>query len=298
MKTQLMWLASLVASFAAACVHGQEPVFSGPQPGEALPALQARGVFDQKAGKATELVPENCQNPILIVFVHELTRPSVAVTRAVMNYAATRAEDGLRTAIVFLFDDLTEGTQILKRARHALPNKTAIAISPEGKEGPGSYGLNRNVTLTVLVADKGKVAANFALVQPSVQADVPKVLESLVAVIGGKVPSLDQLDIPGNPREEMKPGETDLRPLLAPVIRKNASEQEVEKAAGNVEEHVRKHPEVGVKIGDVARRIIQAGKLENYGTSELKSFCKNGPSSIPQRTSPRSPAVSEENTPR
>ena len=63
----------------------------------------------------------------------------------------------------------------------------------EGKEGPGSYGLNRNVTLTILVGKEGKVTANFALVQPSTQADLPKILEEVAKVAGGPVAKAEHL---------------------------------------------------------------------------------------------------------
>jgi len=46
-----------------------------------------------------------------------------------------------------------------------MADKAPTGISPDGEEGPGSYGLNRKMTLTILVANKGKVTANFALVQ-------------------------------------------------------------------------------------------------------------------------------------
>ena len=49
-----------------------------------------------------------------------------------------------------------------------------MVISLDGIEGPGNYGLNRKVTLTLLVAKGTKVVANFAIVQPN-ETDAPKV---------------------------------------------------------------------------------------------------------------------------
>ena len=52
--------------------------------------------------------------------------------------------------------------------------KSPIGISLDGKEGPGSYGLNREVMITVLVAKENKVTANFAILSPN-ETDAPKI---------------------------------------------------------------------------------------------------------------------------
>ncbi len=198
----LMVLAHLGPSGAAG--HALEAVFSGPQVGEKLPLFTMRGVFDSEAGKSIDLVSQAAGKPVLLVFVHETNRPSVALTRTVMTYAARRVGDGLVSGVVWLTDDPTATEQLLKRARHALPKGVPIGISMDGKEGPGAYGLNRNVTLTVLVARNNQVTANFALVQPSVQADAPKILAEIVKLIGGKAPTLRELE-PRSERVSPKP---------------------------------------------------------------------------------------------
>ena len=171
----------------------QDKVFSGPQVGEKLKPFKVRGVFDDDAGKDLDFVTKADGKPIVLVFVHDVNRPSIGLTRVLMSYAMTRAKDGLANGTVWLTDDATEAEATLKRMRHALAKDAPIGISPDGKEGPGAYGLNRNVTLTILVAKDDKVTANFALVQPSMQADLPKILKEIVAVAGGEVPKLEDL---------------------------------------------------------------------------------------------------------
>ena len=117
----------------------QEQVFSGPQVGEKLAPFQMIGVFDVEAGQSLDIVKSIADKPLVLVFVHDLTRPSIAVSRAVMKYAASREKDGLASAMVFLGDDLTAMEARVKRARHALEQNTTIGISPDGQEGPGSY---------------------------------------------------------------------------------------------------------------------------------------------------------------
>ena len=72
--------------FISAPARGDEPVFSGPQAGEKLTPFTMTGVFDQSAGNAIDLVSTAAGKPILLVFVHEANCPSIAVSRALLNY--------------------------------------------------------------------------------------------------------------------------------------------------------------------------------------------------------------------
>lgn len=90
----------------------------------------------------------------------------------------------------------------MKLAKKSLGFKGTVGVSPDGLEGPGKYGLNSKVELTILMAKEGKVTANFALVQPSVN-DTPAVAEAIVKQVGGKAPTLkelEQLAYPGQGR--------------------------------------------------------------------------------------------------
>ena len=109
----------------------------------------------------------------------------------------------MHTGVAFLTADATDTKNWIKRAVGALPKNVPLGIAEGGQEGPGAYGLNRNVAITILVAKEGKVVANFALVQPSLQADGPKILKEIVDVLGGgKVPSIEELIKPPETRRE------------------------------------------------------------------------------------------------
>ena len=267
----------------------EDPVFSGPQAGEKITAFKVRGVFDDLAGKEIDLIEKAQGKPILFIFVHQLTRPSNALTQGLMRYVEQHPQK-LYGSLIFLGDDVTALESRLKRARHALPKKAPVTISLDGKEGPGAYGLNRNVTLTILFATKGKVVSNFALISPSLQADMPKVLTPIVEVVGGKVPTLADLGMKRSmarkpatrPNDTASAAQIDLRPLLGPVIRKDASDEEVKRAALAAEKHFEKHPEVAVKTGRVARQIIATGKLGNYGTKAAQAFLKKWAEQFPE----------------
>lgn len=192
--------------------EAKNEVFSGPQVGEKMGDFVFKPILGgaKEETKDIDPVKEAGGKPTLIVFVHSVTRPSVGLARVLGTYAASRKKDGLQTAVVFLTADATETEAWIKRASGALPKDVPVGYSPDGQEGPGAYGLNRKVTVTVLVAKAGKVTANFALVQPSVQADAPKILEEVVKALGsGKVPPIEELlggrEMPA--RERPKRGE-------------------------------------------------------------------------------------------
>lgn len=264
----------LTAVLAASFVRAEEPaekVFSGPQAGEKLSPFKARGLFGDLAGKEFDLVETAKGKPLFIVFVHEVSRPSLGVTRVLMTYAHKRAKDGLTSGVVFLTDDATKLETWANVAKGALPTEVPLGISTDGAEGPGAYGLNRKVALTVLVGNEGKVTGNFALIQPSVQADVPLVLKSLVAALGGgEVPTLAELGVP----QERNTDPVDFRALLGPVIKLSATPEEVEMAAAAVEAAVAKNEAARKELGIRCKRIVDAGKVSDYGTPPAQEYFK------------------------
>jgi hypothetical protein len=190
-KTCLIALLLLSGTIGLGADSPDEQVFSGPQPGEELTAFTVAGVYDDE-GKDLDFVAQADGKPLLLIFVHQVTRPSAGLTRLLTKYAAGRAGDGLHAGVVWLAADRSEAEQYLKRARQSLDLRSPVGVSLDGAEGPGSLGLNRNVTLTILVANEGKVTANFALVQPAL-TDAPLVLQEVVKLVGGEVPTLEEL---------------------------------------------------------------------------------------------------------
>ena len=264
----VVWLAT------SGHVTADEPIFSGPQVGEKLSPFTVRGVFDDDAGKPLDFVTQASGKPIVLIFVHDVNRQSVSMVRILSQYTVSRQGDGLTTGVVWLNADVTEAENTLKRIRHALAPNAPIGVSGDGLEGPGSYGLNRKVMLTILVGNEGVVTGNFALVQPSLQADLPKILESVVSVVGGSVPKLEDLEGMREMNRTARESSTapDLRPLLAPVIRRDATPEEVDKAATAVEEQADKDEAIRKEVGRIANTIIDGGKLTDYGTPKAQEY--------------------------
>ncbi|MCA9168955.1 MAG: hypothetical protein KDB23_14875 [Planctomycetales bacterium] len=260
-----------------------ETIYSGPQVGEPLSPFLVRGVYDDDAGQEIDFVQRADSKPIVLIFVHDVNRPSVALTRVLTTYTHSRAKDGLTTGIVWLDDDATEAERTLQRIRHALAPNVPIGISIDGREGPGSYGLNRNVTLTILVANENTVTANFALVQPSLQSDLPKILTKIVEVVGGEVPRLETLEgMPQMMRGRMQsaraaPNEAvmaDLRDRIRPVIQRDATDEEIDTAATAVEAYLENNPAARREVGRIATTIVNSDKLTNYGTARSQAVLR------------------------
>lgn len=255
----------------------EEAEYSGPQAGEAVGGFEVLGVFPPLENQKFDFVAKAKEKPLLLIFVHDLNRQSIAFTRILATYAASRQSDGLQTGIVWLDDDSTNAIATLRRIQHALPKDVSIGISVDGREGPGSYGLNRKVTLTILLIEKNKTIANHALIQPSLQVDMPKVLQSIVSKIGGEAPELASLE--GMPPMESESSRNagdppNLRPWLTPIIRRDASEESVIEAASKFEAFLQDNQAAQKEIGRITQTIINAGKLENYGTPKAQEYLK------------------------
>ncbi len=253
-----------------------QPIFSGPQPGEKLASFEVRGVLGDSAGQTLNFVKSAAGKPLVLIFVHEVSRPTISFTRILSAYTVTRAPDGLHTGVIWLDDDATTAESTVKRVQHALTAKAPLGVSLDGREGPGSYGLNRHVALTILIGKDDKVIANFALVQPSLQADLPKVLDAIVKVVGGTAPKLD--DLP-EMKESMSRGATAststnelLRPYLRPIIQRDASAEQVESAITKLEKFVADNKEAREELIRIAKTIADSGKLSNYGTQPAQAF--------------------------
>jgi hypothetical protein len=180
---------SLTLSLA---VRADDPVFSGPQPGEKLTPFKVQNVLGASAGKEIEVLGEIKGGPCLLIFVHEWTRPTLQLVRPLDIYAAKWAGDGLATRIIMLGADRQKAEQFLQGAKNSLALKSIADVSLDGQEGPGNYGLNRKMTVTILVAKENKVVANFAIIQPN-ETDAPKVLAAVAKMLGKTAPTAEEI---------------------------------------------------------------------------------------------------------
>ena len=169
----------------AALLLAQDAKFSGPQPGEKTPGFK---VFDVGSRQEVDTVAEGKGGPALYVFIHELTRPGAALMRALDEYGQVKQARGLRTQFVVLVEDRDAAERHIPNVVKSINLKCPMGISLDGKEGPGAYGLNREVMLTILVARDNKVAANFAIVSPN-ETDAPKIKAAVDEILKVRGPA-------------------------------------------------------------------------------------------------------------
>ncbi len=298
LATTLLLIATLLALiFQSPQSLAQDPVFSGPQAGEKLPPFKVKGVVGEFAGKEYDPVAAADGKPLLLIFFHEKTRPAFGMCRAIAKYTGgLKSSHDLSTHMVLLTDDPSSEENWAKNVvRRNFPDTLEVSVSPDGQEGPGAYGLNRNVALTVLVGNEGRVTANFALVQPQLQADGPKVLQAIAAVAGGgKIPSLAELD-PGYAAREMAgrngmrnqnsdtppPGratqgqqDAKLTGLLRGLINKRATIEDVKQAASDIEAYIATNANAKKELKRIANTVVDSGKLSNYGTEAAQEVLR------------------------
>ena len=164
---------------------GQQKIFSGPQPGETLPPLEVIGLSDKREDEKIDVVKEFGDGEMILIFQDDTpggVRGLLGFSRAIKVFRE-KSNKELPVVSVFLDDDSSKIAAFSKRFRHLLQDVAIITVSPDGRDGPGAFGLNRNVNMTVLIAKDGKVLHNFVFPQSMLYPD-PHVMGAIAAQIG------------------------------------------------------------------------------------------------------------------
>ena len=267
-------------------LSAEDPVFSGPQVGEKAASFRVRGVFGERDGKEFDPIAVANNRPALIVFMHQLTRPAFGLTRAVTQFAASRKKDGMSAFFVLLTDDMTKTEQWARRISRQFPKDVTLGISLDGQEGPGAYGLNRNITLTALVVNEGKVTGNFALVQPSTQADGPKILKALAEVLGDtEVPNILDWSARGGDARMMM-ADRRVRQMVSPMLKPDATKEDVAKTVAAIDNYLSEKPAAKAQVGAIANRLINSGRISNFNDlaqAQIRKWAEEFKSEAPRR---------------
>ena len=254
-------LAALVL-FAA-----QDEKFSGPQKGEKTAAFK---VFDVGSRKESDYVAEAKGAPTLLVFIHELSRPGAALMRALDDYGQVKQVRGLRTSFVSLTEDRDGAERHLPQVVKSLNLKSPIGISLDGKEGPGAYGLNREVMITVLVAKENKVAANFAILSPN-ETDAPRIKAAADEILKVAV------EPPAGTPEELKAEIVRLREEVMALKEELAAlklrQQQAAAGGGRrMEPPAGDRPKEDERLVNHCRRLIQRGATQEDLDAAVKDI--------------------------
>ena len=174
---------ALCSALVLVVVLGDLP--SGPNPGDKLGEFKVLSFSGPNEGKEFEVLKATKDKPALIIFVNQMTRPALRLLRPIDDYVGK--EEKLASHVVWLSEDKEKTEEFLKRAKNSLNLQMPISISLDGKDGPGAYGLNNQVAITILLAKDQKVVANFAFTDPNDTA-APKVLAAIAKLLGKEAP--------------------------------------------------------------------------------------------------------------
>ena len=261
------------------CGWGAEQIYSGPQPGEKATKFEILELATEGGLEERTVDPSGRARPVVLVFLHAIERSMVPLLRVVDEYAGSRGEK-LSSHVVFLSGDRISGEQRMKAVNGSLKLKSKVGLSPDGVEGPGNYGLNKECMMTVVVTKDGQVTHNFALAQPGI-ADGGAIIKALATVSGDEnPPAVETLagargnmapDRAGN-RERMAgqedfpgavPTDPKLTGLLRQFIRPGNDEATVDRVLGEVKSYIKDDPDLKKQAVDGWTRVLHFG--DRYG---------------------------------
>lgn len=161
-------------------------LFSGPQPGEKIPAFKVTAINGTSVGKVFDPVSRAGGKPQVLIFMDEngVGIRGLFGTSSYLSQIADKSDKPLQLTAVLLGDDPAKLSQFGTRFGARLSN-VVMGVSRDGRDGPGALGLNRTISMTVIVAKDGKVTHNFVFPQSMLYPD-PHVLGAIASVIGEK----------------------------------------------------------------------------------------------------------------
>lgn len=160
-------LAMCVAGlFAAGAVRGAD---SGPAAGTDVPALPVYGVTGDVQSATVDYAAQRGARPTLYCFIpkEKWSRPTARLLIRLDEQLGGAAAEGAVVA-VWVTDDPAASRDYLPRAQQSLQlSRTALTVYEANASGPGEWGINTDVDLTVVAAREGRVLKSFALVSPN-----------------------------------------------------------------------------------------------------------------------------------
>ena len=265
-----------------------DPIYSGPQVGEKAHEFSVVVAKGDRLGKTIKPLEEFANAPAILCFVHELTRPGARLIRRLDRFGAHHAGD-IETLFVFLTDDINASERKLPRVFNSIRLQSLASISPDGIEGPGAYGLNRNVTLTILLTHKDTVKGNWAIVSPN-ETDFETMLPTLVTMIS---PRLDEVGNGDAENGETADGEN--AALRREILRLRVEVEKLRAALADSQQEMqqmrsrpgrRRAPDVSMGLTEeltgLLRQLVRKGNSDaevDAAMKKIEEYCSTHPKS-------------------
>lgn len=160
-------------------------VESGPKAGEKVGELKAFGVVGKVEGKEADFAAERKDDPTVYLFVsaENFSRPMARFMRT-LDGKLGEIDDKAAAVAVWLGGDAEAHKERLPKIQMSVKfDTTSLAVFTGDASGPNGWGINPDAHLTVVVANKGKVAKSFAYTTVN-ETDVRAVLAELKKAVG------------------------------------------------------------------------------------------------------------------
>ena len=151
---------------------------SGPDNGEKVPELKVYDATGEHKEKDVDYAALRKDKPTIYVFVQadKWSRPMNRFLKTLDE--SVKKNDGDYIVAVWLTDKADESKEYLPRLQQSVKYEaTALTCYTGEKAGPKGWNINADAHLTVVVVNKGKVAATRAY-QAINETDVPAVEET------------------------------------------------------------------------------------------------------------------------
>lgn len=163
----------------------EKPIYSGPQPGEKVPSLLAVNLRGESAGQEFDPV-ELAGDKLHLMFFVSKSRTFGRFLGQLRNQLQAIEENSKQPwamSVIVCTDDANEAQKSFTVLDQRYPKNLVVGLCKDGSAGPPAYGLDKNLTATVIVVKDGKVAHNFAhasdafYTQPHIIGAIANVME-------------------------------------------------------------------------------------------------------------------------
>jgi hypothetical protein len=153
-------LALLGCTFLASAADS--PCVSGPRVGQRPGPYSFVLCTGEQRGKSHCYICETADRPAVIIFARSLSAPLGKLVAGLDRALAEYRKNDLRAWVTILHDDQSKlDPEVLAWVKKHAVKTTPVGVF-EDPDGPPSYRLHRDADVTVLLALKQKVVANFA----------------------------------------------------------------------------------------------------------------------------------------
>lgn len=258
----------------------EKPIFSGPQPGEKVPSFAATNLRGENAGEELDPVAMAKDKLHLMFFVSKSRTFGrfLGQLRQQLQAIEGNSKQPWAMSVIVCTDDANEAEKSFAVLDQRYPKNLVVGLSKDGSAGPPAYGLDRNLTATVIVAKNGRVAHNLPYVGGAFYTQ-PHILGAIAGTMGVDHDTLRKLigatpgdaaaassrrGTRGNGKNSEATPKRGFRKQLAPLVQSGTITRE---EAGELSRSSGDATALRTKIGE----LMKAGKLTRKEAGELYS---------------------------